>query len=319
MTPASAVPRLVADVGGTNARLALFDPIAATLSAKRVYKNRDFDSFQEIIARWRADEPGVQPRELALAVACPPTDDRVQMFNMDWSFSVAELARQFDFVRYRVLNDFEAVAMSLPHLQTPDVKVLQAGEPGGAKLAALGPGTGLGGATCEKIGSDWHVSACEPGHTGLTPFTETEWRLCRTVSAEHAHLYTELLVSGPGLERIYAGLAEIGHRRHFLAAAEIANRGLEGSDSTAVAALELFSALLGSVAGDFVLANGAYGGLYLAGGILPRMLDFLENSAFLPRFYNKGAMTESLRKVPIFAITTSEPALLGAAHATMMD
>ena len=315
----TAVTRLVADVGGTNTRLALFDPDADELRAVRTYENRDHTRFEDIVAHWlqTLDEP--PPTTCCIAVAAPPAGDRVTMVNINWSFSCRDLARRFGFTTLGWINDFQAIAYALPHLGSADRQLLHTGHKAAqGVLAAMGPGTGLGGATLEIVAGIPLARACEPGHMGLAAATALELEIARLLLPRHGEIHAELLVSGPGLQRLYLSLAQIrGETVDQLAPAEISSRALQGQEQLCVLALNTFCALLGSVCGDFVLASGAYGGLYLAGGIIPRMLPFLRASSFTERFREKGSMGDHLAGVPLYAITTAQPGLIGAAHAPL--
>ncbi len=319
---AESCPRLVADVGGTNTRLALFDPGQNRLRSVRRYTNREFASLQEVIGRWLQELGEPPPAACCIAVAAPLAADRVSMVNMDWSFSRREIAAAFGFSQVGWLNDFEANAFSLPHLREGDRWTLQPGRDGAAgKLATVGPGTGLGGATLEWIAGRPHASACEPGHMGLAPATLEELELFRLLLSAGGDVYAERLVSGPGLQCLYRLLAQVRGQQAEPDPdpAAISRRALAGEDPLCVATLATFCALLGSVCGDFLLANGAYGGLYLAGGIVPRLGDFLAASEFSARLVRKGAMTEVLTAVPVHVITTAYPGLIGAAHAPLAE
>jgi glucokinase len=313
------VTRLVADVGGTNTRLALFDPGADELRAVRTYENRDHARFEDIIACWlqSLDEP--PPTTCCIAVAAPPAGDRVTMVNINWSFSCRDMARRFGFTRLGWINDFQAIAYALPHLGSTDRQLLHAGRKDAqGVLATMGPGTGLGGATLEIVAGIPLARACEPGQMGLAAATALELEIVRLLLPDQGEIHAELLVSGPGLQRLYLSLAQIrGETVDQLAAAEISSRALQGQDELCVQTLNTFCALLGSACGDFVLANGAYGGLYLAGGIIPRLIPFLRASGFAERFREKGSMSDHLAGVPLYAITTAQPGLIGAAHAPL--
>ena len=315
----ASLTRLVADVGGTNTRLALFDPVADELQAVSSYENRDYRRFEDIIARWLQTLAQPAPTTCCIAVAAPPGDDRVTMINMDWSFSCRELARRFGFTQLGCINDFQGNAYALPHLDQADREQLHAGHSDAAgKLATMGPGTGLGGATLEVVRGTPVACACEPGHMGLAPATALELEIMRLLLPLHGEVHAELLVSGPGLQRLYLALAEIrGNSVDQLTPAEISGRALQGQDELCVLTLDIFCALLGSVCGDFVLASGAYGGLYLAGGIIPRMIPFLRASSFVQRFQVKGAMGDQLAGVPLYVITTAQPGLIGATYAPL--
>jgi glucokinase len=308
--------RLVADVGGTNSRLALFDPKANELRAVRTYVNRDYPQFEAIMAAWLDALTEPPPTDCCLAVATPPFDDRVTMTNIDWSFSLRELAERFGFSRLQVINDFEGNAYALPHLSDRELTTLHPGIPvEGSALAVVGPGTGLGGSTLSFVAGVPIARASEPGHMGLAAATELELELFRYLQPQYGEIYAELLLSGPGLQRLYASLATIqGQERPTLSPEEISARAVAGQCALCTQTLNTFCALLGSISGDFVLANGAYGGLYLAGGFIPHMIEFLQASPFVRRFQEKGKMRAHLSRVPLFVITGGTTGLLGAAH-----
>jgi glucokinase len=181
----------------------------------------------------------------------------------------------------------------------------------------IGPGTGLGGATIETFGQISYARACEPGQMGISPGSDLEIEIFKTLLQRHSQVHAELLVSGPGLLRLYETLVKItGREAEAESPAAVSQLAMERGEETAVLALNTFAALLGSIAGDFALANGSYGGVFLAGGIVPTMIPFLQRSDCHQRFWNKGAMANILRNVPIYVITTPQPGLIGAAHAT---
>ena len=316
--------RLVADVGGTNTRLALFDPQTQELRAACNYVNREHRQLGDIIEAWlsRLSEP--LPRDCCLAVAAPPPfDDRVTMLNIDWSFSLDNLAERFSFSRLRCINDFEGNAYALPHLADQCLTTLNPGSlvvegGGGSKLATIGPGTGLGGSTLDMALAVPRACASEPGHMGLSPATELELALFETLLGRYGEVYAELLLSGPGLQRLHQSLAVIqGQETTAHTPEEISAKALANQCELCKLTLNTFCALLGSISGDFVLANGAYGGLYLAGGVIPHMTEFLQASPFVRRFREKGKMRDHLAKVPLYVITGDSTGLLGAAHAPL--
>lgn len=318
--PAQSSTRMVADIGGTNTRIALYDSTSGEFRATASFANRGYPEFNDLLSAWLAalDEP--PPTACCIAAAAPPSPDRVVMFNNDWEFSCSELARQFGFQQLRRINDFESNAYALPHLSEADRVCLHAGRAGqDGALATIGPGTGLGGAVLERTATGQALArACEPGHMGLTPGSELELEIFQLLLPGHGNIYAELLVSGPGLLRLYHSLATIrGEAATLAEPAAITTRALAGEDPLCVLALETFCALLGSVCGDFILANGSYGGLYLAGGIAPRIIPFLQASALHQRMCSKGAMHDHLDAIPVYAITAAHPGLIGAAHAPL--
>ena len=241
------------------------------------------------------------------------------MLNIDWSFSRHDLAQRFGFSRLRCINDFEGNAYALPHLSGHDLTTLHPGTgTTGGKLATVGPGTGLGGSTL-YLGRGVPVAyASEPGHMGLAAATELELELFRYLQPRYGEIYAELLVSGPGLQRLYESLGAVrGEDTQPLSPEEISAKALAGHCVLCALTLNTFCALLGSISGDYVLANGAYGGLYLAGGFIPHMIEFLQASPFVRRFQEKGKMRQHLAQVPLYVITCETTGLLGAAHAPL--
>lgn len=311
--------RLVADIGGTNSRLAVFDEGSREYRHLKTYLNCDYDSLAQIIASWREslDEP--PPKRACIAVAAAPGGDQVSMSSTGWEFSRAAIDKQYGFEQSRWLNDFEANAYSLPHLSSADYQALRGGSIDNTQgLAVVGPGTGFGGAALHWANGLPKAHSCEPGHSGLSPANETELEVFRVLLQEHSSLYSELVNSGPGLVNLYMALAKVhGTAIDRLEPAQIASLALESNDALAKEALTLFCSLVGSACGDFLVHNGVYGGLFIAGGIIPRMIPFLRSSPFLKRLQSKGKMSTRLASLPVHVITTDFPGLIGAAYAPL--
>jgi glucokinase len=310
---------MVADVGGTNTRVALFDPADDGFRALRTYVNRDYPRLEDILAQWRATLEEPAPDTCCMAVAAPPSEDLVVMSNMDWSFSCRELAGRLGLGVLHRLNDFEANAYALPRLKGSEREQLYPGigDPSG-RLAVAGPGTGLGGAFLDWFDRTPRSFACEPGQMGLTPANDLELDIFRLLLPRHGNIYAELLVSGPGLARLHQALGEItGARTENLTPEDISALALQGRDQLCVLTLRTFCALLGSACGNFLLANGSYGGLYLAGGIVRELAAFVRGSEFHQRMVEKGSMTANLARVPVYLVATDQPGLIGAAHAPL--
>ncbi|GAB5453183.1 MAG: glucokinase [Halioglobus sp.] len=315
---------MVGDIGGTNTRLALYDAPSGELTQVRAYLNSDFSKLEEVVARWLKEAESTNGKPVAvhaccLAIAAPPMGDQVNMLNVDWSFSKRAFAREFGFEQLGCINDFEGNAYALPHLQANELVSLRGDyQTQGKKCAVVGPGTGLGGATLDLTGTSVLASASEPGYAGLSPANDLEIELFRELFHRYDTVWAELLLSGPGLERLHSTLASVrGNSVEPLTAAQITEAALNGGDCHSRDVLKVFCALLGSACGDYVLTTGSYGGLFLAGGIVPRISDFLAKSEFLQRFSSKGKMKSVLSEVPVHLITCPTLGLLGAAHAPL--
>jgi glucokinase len=309
--------RLVADIGGTNARFALWDERQGRLESHRVYRTADFPTLRDAVAAFLADAGAGHIHSACLAVAAPPATDRVVMTNSPWSFSIRELQASFRLAQLRVINDFEAIALALPLLAGDQLAPLRQGT-GAGHLAVLGPGTGLGGAKLVTGHGAPIAVHCEPGEVTLGPGSERERELFVLIYRELDEIHNEDLLSGRGLERLYlASAALLGQPVEALDASDIAERATASSCSASAMALDTFCALLGSAAADFVLSNGAFGGFYLAGGIPPRIEPFLRDSDFLDRFTRRRSMTQTLESVPVYLVREPQPGLLGASLAPL--
>ncbi len=301
---------LLADIGGTNSRCAMLEPGDVTPSQVRYYQNADFDAPAAVLKKYLesyADEQ--RPQSAVLAVAGPVRDSAVQMLNINWQLSSVELARELSLQRVDLLNDFAALAHALPQLG--DDQVLQCG--GGQAFAeqncvVLGPGTGLGVAGLVWSAGGWHAVSGEGGHVSLSASTETEASLIADCARKYGHCSAERLISGPGLELIHAFL----HGESGVDAAGIGSLATSG-EPRALASLELMFSLLGATAGNLALTFGAFGGVYIGGGIVPRYREVFLRSAFRQRFEAKGRYADYLRNIPSLVITAPDQTLAGLA------
>ena len=311
---------LVGDIGGTNARFALVDLSVPNIELResKSLPNADFASLQHAIEHYLASV-SYQPTRAALAVACPVGQDEIRLTNRAWSFSRRELQSTLGLSELRMLNDFGAVAWAVPALQADDLVTLHGHfeAPLQAPVSVLGPGTGLGVALLVGAAQHgWHVVETEGGHIGFAPVGDEERAIAAWLTAQHGRTSTERLLCGKGLSEIDAVLRgeDALHAPHLRDPADIVNAALDGHDQTARQALARFCAVLGSVAGDCALIQGARS-VVIAGGIIPRFIPVLRSSAFRERFLAKGRMAALLESVPIHVITHPHPGLLGAACA----
>jgi glucokinase len=310
-------PRLVADIGGTNARFALAGADGKLRDA-RTLGTRSFASLSAAALDYLGSVD-IRPREACIAVAGPVKGDLVRLTNHRWEFSIAATRSALGLAKLRVINDFEAIALALPELSADDLLQIGGGAPvPGRPMAVLGPGTGLGVAQLIATHDGFQPVSTEGGHASIGPSDEAELQLLATLLRNGQQLSREALLSGPGLERIYWALClEAGIDYQGYSAAEIQTRARDGSDATCHAALGHFCAFLGTAAGDQALCCGAQGGVYIAGGIVPRFTDFLRRSQFRARFDAKGPMRDYMSAIPVYVITRPNPGMLGAAHADL--
>ncbi len=320
MTPHMTQARLLADVGGTNARFAWQDQAHAPITHVRVMPGADYPTLQ---AAMRAYIDGVgqgEPGEAAIAIANPITGDAVRMTNHHWAFSQNAVRAEFGLRRLRLLNDFTALALALP-----DLTLEQLRQVGGlavvvdAPKALIGAGTGLGVSGLLPNGQGgWVPVQGEGGHVTLPAETERERLLMDGLTARYGHPSSERLLSGQGLLDAFEILcaADRAAVSGIDSPAAVTEAALQVRHPQAVEALALFCALLGSCAGNLALTLGARGGVYIGGGIAPRLGSALGASAFRARFEAKGRFSAYLREIPAWVITADpSPALLGAARA----
>jgi glucokinase len=304
-------PRLLADVGGTNARFAL-EIGPRSIEAVAVLSCDDFENLHAAMQAYLAQVTDIvgtygSVRHAAIAIANPVDGDVVNMVNRNWSFSVEALRAEAALETLLVQNDFAALAMALPHLDSGQYRqvgggVGQCGRP----LGLIGPGTGLGVAGLIPIGPRWVPLPSEAGHATFAPTDGVEVDLLRALWNERRHVSCERLLSGSGLEAIYSLLSGSDLPAH-----EITRAALDGDSALCIEAVTRFCAILGTVAGNVALAFGATGGMYIGGGIVPRFGELFDRSPFRARFEEKGRMNSFVAPIPTYLITEKYPAFPG--------
>jgi glucokinase len=302
---------LLGDIGATNARFSLLSN--GNLNAISSFQVAEFEKFTDVLATFIKEHcPQAQIHQALLAIAGPVKGERVTLTNSSWVIDSRELQKGFG-LQIRIVNDFEAVAYSLPSLASADLAGIGGGRSeAGAPMAVLGPGSGLGVACLVDHSERWLVVASEGGHVTLAPTSEQEDRIADHLRKRFGHVSAERVISGSGLENIYQAIAaleglEVPQRN----AAEITKNALSGECQLARRSLHAFCAFLGSFAGNVALTFGARGGVYIAGGISPRILDFLVRSEFRKRFEAKGRFRGYLVAIPSCVITHPAAALIG--------
>lgn len=326
--PGSAGHHLLADLGGTHARFAWVSPgseqpFELTLqAAQHPGPAQALTHFleQARLAGHRRD--GQMPQAAWLAVASADRGPVIRFTNAPWVLDLAQLQASLPGAAIRVLNDFEALAWSLPQLQPSHLRAIgplaiDAGHcPDEPLKAVMGPGTGLGLAACLRTASGWQALATEGGHATLAAHDPLERAILDVMASEWPHVSAERLLSGSGLPLLDRALREVkGHApQPGLHAALLVEQALTGRDPQAIETLTVFCNWLGSFAGSAVLTLGARGGLFLGGGILPRIEGLLQASQFRERFCAKGRFSRYLEQVPTVLVVHPNPALLGLRH-----
>ncbi|NEA21825.1 glucokinase [Actinomadura bangladeshensis] len=303
---------LVADVGGTNARFALVDGPDGVPSDIRSLPTRDHPGLAEAAAAY-VDAVGVRPSAACLAVAGPVADGTYHLTNAGWPKGTLDAVRaHLGLPHLDIINDFEALAYALPRLDTDDLILIGDRAPAAdAPLAVVGPGTGLGVAGLIPTPSGWVPVPGEGGQVDVPAATDREIEVTRLLRAEKGAATAEYLLSGAGLARIHRYLGTLdGDPGEDLTAQQISERR---DDPRCDEALRMFCGLLGSLAGNAALTLGARGGVYLGGGILPRIVDVLRDSSFRARFEGKPPVEDYMRAIPTALIVHPGPALVGAA------
>jgi glucokinase len=306
---------LIADIGGTNVRFALLQP-SGEITDSLVLSCADYPHVNEAIADYYSKiKPAHQPDAAAFAVAAPPHDAFIKFVNQPWEFYLRDVKERHGFRVFKVVNDFTAVALSLPHLADGDRRQIGGGAPqAGYPLTVLGPGTGLGVSTLVPARDPKYIILTnnEGGHFTIPPMTDRESDVLQVLRRRFNHVSAERVLSGPGLANIYEALRELdGLDRQHLEPAEITSRALASTEPHAHEALEMFCAFLGTAASNVCITAAAYGGVYLAGGILPRIENFFEDSKFRKRFETKGRFSHYLEVAPTYLIKHPLPAFVG--------
>lgn len=306
---------LLSDIGATNARFALL--VGSEIKITQTYALADYASPVEAARSFLAGPAAGFPVTRALiAAAGPIVNGRISLTNAGWTVDPARISKGLNIPDVRVLNDFEALAWSLPALRTADIVSL--GTPGAADhgtMAVMGPGSGFGLAAVALGSNGETVLVTEGGHATLSSENRREDTIIVALRAQLRHVSIEEVLSGTGLVHLYQAVAKVdGKTVPQRDSSEIVAHALAGDCEVSQETLELFCAFLGSVAGNTALTLGARGGLFIGGGIAPRFTDFLRRSAFRERFESKGRMSTYLSRIPTAVIVHPTPAFLGLAH-----
>ena len=314
---------LIADIGATNARFALLDPSTGSPGpeAIRVLSVQSYAGIEDATAAY-LDAIGAGTASLdraGICIAGPVTGDEIRMTNHPWAFRQSELRRQFGLTALHVMNDFTALALALPRLRASDLRQVGSGRPvENAPMAVLGPGTGLGVSglipiRCPDGSVLWQPLSGEGGHVTLAAETDRQGDILATRRHQSGHVSAEDFICGRGLVNLYRTICETDGKRfpRDITPAEVSNHALDGSDAIAAEAVDNFCGWLGNLAGNLALTLGASGGVYIAGGIVPKLGGFFDQSPFRERFEDKGRFRDYLAAIPTYVVTHDFPAFLG--------
>lgn len=311
---------LVADIGGTNIRLAITDSNNNLLEIE-TYQCAEYPHLSHVLRHYISEKQLTAKKiNACLAIACPTDTDLISMTNLPWEFSQKQLKAELNLNELVLINDYIAIAMAIPLLSNDQKVQVGLGESLPKQpIAVCGPGTGLGVANLVSINNQWHCLDGEGGHTDFAPVDELDIKIFQEFKKTKKRISYEQLLSGFGLEQTYRALLVIeaasidDDTPANLTAKEITSKALNNSCDICQKTLAQFCKILGSFAGNLALTTGAFGGVYIAGGIVPRFIDYVQKSQFRERFETKGRMSSINQRTPTYIITESQPGLLGAA------
>jgi glucokinase len=312
--------RLVADIGGTNLRIALVPAGSVEPQQEKTLRCADFDGLEAALRLYLRECGDPKISEAAVDVACDAiTGDFINLTNGPWGFSIARTRTSLGLARLQVVNDFTALALSVPKLRTHELHQIGGGTAvPGTPIAVIGAGTGLGVSGLIPVGERWIALDSRGGHTAFSPMSEREIGVLRHLSKEFDHVSTERVLSGMGLENLYHSLCALDNTpARALAAEQITSGALSAGDPHCREAVDMFCAILGTAAANLVITLGASGGCYIGGGIVPKLGEYFAHSPFRARFENKGRFSDYLAAVPSYVILAPAPALRGLA--TLLD
>lgn len=309
--------RLLADIGGTNVRFALLPAGGVRPQQEASLACADYRGLVEAARAYLAQVGDPEVSEAAIDVATAITGDLIKLTNSPWAFSVEQTRQQLGLTRLLVLNDFTALALSLPTLCPDELRQVGRGQAlPDMPIALIGAGTGLGVSGLLRCGSHWVPLEGEGGHVAFSPMDAREDAVLGMLREGFGHVSAERLASGPGLVNLYEALCRLDHvTARALEPQQVAEQGEGGKDPQAAEALAMFCAVLGTAAANLAITLGARGGVYIGGGIVPRLGDYFEHSAFRARFEHKGRFSAYLAAIPTFVILAEYPALAGLAVA----
>jgi len=306
---------LVADIGGTNIRIGITDELG-NIDALSVYQCNQYPSLSAVIREYitehRFDQYNIHA---CLAIACPVENDLIIMTNLPWEFSKSQLKQELQLSTLLLINDYTAIAHAIPLLNdSQKVQIGQGTSIPNKPISICGPGTGLGVANLISDNGKWISLSGEGGHVDFAPIDHLEQDILRFLLTKYSHVSYEQLLSGLGIEQIYQAISWAKQLDvPMLSAQDISTKALAQECELCELTLAQFCKILGSFAGNLALTLGSFGGVYIAGGIVPRFIEYFKDTEFRKRFEEKGRLSGFNQHIPTYVITESQPGILGAA------
>jgi len=303
--------RLIADLGATNARFAVLEP-DGEIGQASVLSGIEYDTAADAIGAYLGSLKGERPTEAAFAIAAPVIGDEITMINSSWRFSLEATKKTFGWTQLIAMNDFKANALGVPHLKPGDLVKVGGGTPEPrATVGVLGPGTGIGVAALVPAKDGWVAVDGEGGHVTLAAMDSREAAIIDILHRQFAHVSAERVLSGPGLVNLYDAVCELAGKPAGPLTPDHVTNVYPGCDPQAREAVAMFCAMLGTFASNVALTFGARGGIYIMGGILPKILEIFRRSGFRERFEMKGRYRSYLGAIPTYVVMHPTPAFLG--------
>lgn len=307
---------LIADIGATNARFAMADP--NSIYDEKILKCADYESIdlaaKDYLHMVGADVAGKVPSKASFAMAGPVQDDFFKMTNHPWSFNIEEVRHTLSLESLHIMNDFHAIALSVPHLKPEDIQQLGGGDAvQGAAIGIIGPGTGLGVSSLFWDGQAYRPNPCEGGHVTMPARTQREFDVLRHLRHKYRHVSAERVCSGKGLVNVYNALRALDERTDLPERnpEDISAAAMSGDCDLCHEALTMMILFLGRVAGNLALTLNAKGGIYIAGGIISQLGSYFYDSDFRKEFISKGRFEEYLQTIPTYVIENPLVAFTG--------
>ncbi len=307
---------VVADIGGTNARFAIYTPTEHGKIDHRDharFRCAEFDGLSAALDAY-LEQTGHRPDGACFSIAAPVDSDQVQMTNLNWSFSISALKKLHNLKELWFINDATAVALATTRVDADQLEIIKPGtiDTAAARINLI-PGTGFGVGAIMPNNGGWVAIQGEGGHATMAAVTDEEFEVLKHISAQYGRAIADRVLSGPGMLNLYQGLAVVrGLEPLEIDAPEMTRKALAREDSLSVDALDLYCTLLGRLAGDLALTLNAHGGVYLSGSLMQRIGSGRIQPCFNEEFTNKGLMSDKIGRIQVMLMRREYPGLLGA-------